>query len=101
MGQYDAITKKYTTRNETTETGYSKTICASLRLSSNGSLAEISGLDDGQALEDSLVSITEQKASQYPGFHNFLKKFEDKKKLIVLWQKMKRRPNSRGAKFPL
>ena len=56
--------------------------CASIRLDPNGNVAEISGLNDGQALEDALVPIVEEKVKTLPGGERFLKAFADKKKLI-------------------
>ncbi|MDO4611298.1 MAG: hypothetical protein Q4B34_00305 [Candidatus Saccharibacteria bacterium] len=62
--------------------------CASIRLDVDGNVAEISGLNDGQALEDSLVPIAEEKVRSLPGGEEFLQKFADKKQLIALDQKM-------------
>ena len=62
--------------------------CASIRLGMDGRVAEISGLGEGQALDDALVPIVEEKVKTLPGGEEFLKKFEDKKKLIELDRKM-------------
>ncbi len=62
--------------------------CASVRLGFDGNVEEISGLDDGQALEDSLVSIVEGKVRSLPGGEKFLEAFADKKQLIALDRKM-------------
>ena len=56
--------------------------CASIRLDPDGNVAEISGLNDGQALEDALVPIVEEKVKTLPGGESFLQAFADKKKLI-------------------
>ena len=62
--------------------------CASIRLGQDGEVAEISGLDDGQALEDSLVPIVEAKVRTLPGGEEFLEAFADKKQLIAMDHKM-------------
>ena len=62
--------------------------CASIRLDTDGNVAEISGLKDGQALEDSLVPIVEEKVRSLPGGEKFLKAFADKQTLIALDRKM-------------
>ncbi len=62
--------------------------CASIRLDTNGNVAEISGLGKGQALEDSLVGIVEEKVKTLPGGEVFLERFADKEKLIELDRKM-------------
>lgn len=67
-----------------------KNACASIRLDQNGVVAEISGLKDGQALDDSLVSIVEEKVKTLPGGEDFLQKFADKNMLIALDRKMKK-----------
>ncbi|MBR3368524.1 hypothetical protein IKG45_01890 [Candidatus Saccharibacteria bacterium] len=61
---------------------------ASIRLDTDGQVAEISGLNDGQALEDSLVPIVEEKVKTLPGGEKFLRRFADKNKLIELDRKM-------------
>lgn len=63
--------------------------CASIRLDKNGNVAEISGLKDGQALEDSMVPLVEEKVRTLPGGKKFLKRFADKKHLIEIDRKMK------------
>ena len=73
------------------ETGkLSKNACASIRLDPDGTVAEISGLREGQALDDSLVPIIEEKVKSLPGGEEFLPKFADKNMLIALDHKMKR-----------
>lgn len=66
----------------------SSSACASIRLNPDGRVAEISGLNDGQALEDSLVPIVEEKVRSLPGGEEFLEAFADKKRLIALDRKM-------------
>ena len=61
---------------------------ASIRLDLDGKVAEISGLKDGQAVEDSLVPIVREKALSLPGGEKFLQKFEDKQTLIKLDHKL-------------
>ena len=65
-----------------------KSACASIRLDPGGKVAEISGLKPGQALNDSLVPIVEEKVKTLPGGEEFLPKFYCKKKLIALDRKM-------------
>ncbi len=62
---------------------------ASIRLDANGLVAEISGLKPGQALDDSLTSIVEEKVKTLPGGKEFLPKFADRNELIRLDKKMK------------
>ena len=67
----------------------SASACASIRLDTKGKVAEISGLQEGQALNDSLVPIVEEKAKEFPGGEDFLEAFADKKHLIAVdrkWQ---------------
>lgn len=66
-----------------------KNACASIRLDPDGRVAEISGLRTGQALDDSMVPIVEEKAKTLPGGEKFLLKFADKNRLIMLDHKMK------------
>ena len=66
-----------------------KNACAAIRLDPDGIVAEISGLKEGQALNDSLVPIVEEKVRSLPGGESFLAKFADKNKLIALDRKMK------------
>ncbi len=73
------------------ETGkLSKNACASIRLDPDGNVAEISGLREGQALDNSLVPIVEEKVKSLPGGEEFLPKFADKNMLIALDHKMER-----------
>lgn len=62
--------------------------CASIRFDMEGKVVEISGLQDSQALEDSLVPIVEEKVRTLPGGEDFLEAFEDKRTLIALDHKM-------------
>ena len=66
----------------------SESACASIRLNPEGRVAEISGLNEGQALEDSLVPIVEEKVKTLPGGEDFLEAFADKQELIRLDRKM-------------
>lgn len=61
--------------------------CASIRLGTDGNVAEVSGLNDGQALEDPLIPIVEEKVKSLPGGEKFLAAFADKKQLITLDRK--------------
>ena len=61
---------------------------ASIRLDPDGMVAEVSGLDGGQALEDSLVQTVKEKVLSLPGGKEFLQKFEDKQTLIKLDHKL-------------
>ena len=68
----------------------SKNACASIRLDPDGNVAEISGLKEGQALDDSLVPIVEEKVKSLPGGEKFLEAFTDKNMLIALDRKMQK-----------
>ena len=70
--------------------GYSTNGVASIRLNPDGKVAEVSGLDDGQALEDSLVQTVKEKVLSLPGGKEFLQKFEDKQTLIKLDHKLQK-----------
>ena len=70
--------------------GYSTNGVASIRLDPDGKVAEISGLDEGQALEDSLVQTVKEKVLSLPGGKEFLQKFEDKQTLIKLDHKLQK-----------
>ena len=63
---------------------------ASVRLDPDGKVAEISGLDEGQAVEDALVPIVKEKALSLPGGEKYLQKFDDKQTLIRLDKKMEK-----------
>ena len=63
---------------------------ASIRLDPNGIVDEISGLNDGQAVEDALVPIVKEKALSLPGGEKYLLKFDDKQALIRLDKKMEK-----------
>ena len=62
---------------------------ASIRLDPNGIVDEVSGLNDGQAIEDALIPIVKEKALSLPGGEKYLQKFDDKQTLIKLDNKMK------------
>ena len=62
---------------------------ASIRLDPDGIVAEVSGLNEGQAIEDALVPIVKEKALSLPGGEKYLQKFDDKQALIKLDNKMK------------
>ena len=70
--------------------GYSTSGSASIRLDPDGKVAEISSLDEGQALEDSLVQTVKEKVLSLPGGKEFLQKFEDKQTLIRLDHKLQK-----------
>ncbi len=61
---------------------------ASIRLDPNGIVDEVSGLNDGQAIEDALVPIVKEKTLSLPGGEKYLQKFDDKQTLIKLDNKM-------------
>ena len=63
---------------------------ASVRLDPDGKVAEVSGLNEGQAVEDALVPIVKEKALSLPGGEEYLQKFEDKQALIRLDKKMEK-----------
>ena len=63
---------------------------ASVRLDPDGIVAEVSGLNDGQAVEDALVPIVKEKALSLPGGEKYLQKFDDKQALIRLDKKMEK-----------
>ena len=68
---------------------YASNGSASIRLDPDGIVDEISGLNDGQAVEDALVPIVKEKALSLPGGEKYLQKFDDKQTLIKLDNKMK------------
>ena len=63
---------------------------ASIRLGPDGKVAEISGLNEGQAVEDALVPIVKEKTLSLPGGEKYLQKFDDKQALIRLDKKMEK-----------
>ena len=63
---------------------------ASVRLDPDGTVAEVSGLNDGQAVEDALISIVKEKTLSLPGGEKYLQKFDDKQTLIRLDKKMEK-----------
>ena len=68
--------------------GYSTNGVASIRLDPDGMVTEVSGLNVGQAIEDSLIPTVKEKVLSLPGGKEFLQKFEDKQTLIRLDHKM-------------
>ena len=68
---------------------YASNASASIRLDPNGIVDEISGLNNGQAVEDALVPIVKEKALSLPGGEKYLQKFDDKQTLIKLDNKRK------------
>jgi hypothetical protein len=71
------------------ETGrLAENACASIRLGTDGQVAEVSGLNEGQALEDALVPEVEAKVKTLPGGEKYLKAFADKQHLIAMDRKM-------------
>ena len=63
---------------------------ASIRLDPDGIVAEVSGLNDGQAIEDALIPIVKEKTLSLPGGEKYLQKFDDKQALISLDKKMEK-----------
>ena len=63
---------------------------ASVRLDPDGKVAEVSGLNEGQAVEDALVPIVKEKTLSLPGGEKYLQKFDDKQALIRLDKKMEK-----------
>lgn len=68
--------------------GYSTNGVTSIRLDPDGKVTEVSGLNEGQAIEDSLIPTVKEKVLSLPGGKEFLQKFEDKQTLIRLDHKM-------------
>ena len=62
----------------------------SVRLDPDGKVAEVSGLNEGQAIEDALIPIVKKKTLSLPGGENYLQKFDDKQALIRLDKKMEK-----------
>ena len=63
---------------------------ASIRLDPDGIVAEVSGLNEGQAVEDALIPIVKEKTLSLPGGEKYLQKFDDKQALIRLDKKMEK-----------
>ena len=63
---------------------------ASIRLDPDGMVAEVSGLGEGQAIEDALIPIVKVKTLSLPGGEKYLQKFDDKQTLIRLDKKMEK-----------
>ena len=70
--------------------GYSTNGVASIRLDPDGKVTEVSGLNVGQAIEDSLIPTVKEKVLSLPGGKEFLQKFEDKQTLIKLDHKLQK-----------
>ena len=70
--------------------GYSTNGVASIRLDPDGKVTEVSGLNEGQAIEDSLIPTVKEKVLSLPGGKEFLQKFEDKQTLIKLDHKLQK-----------
>ena len=70
--------------------GYSTNGVASIRLDPDGKVTEVSGLNEGQAIEDSLIPTVKEKVLSLPGGKEFLQKFEDKQTLINLDHKLQK-----------
>ena len=70
--------------------GYSTNGVASIRLDPDGMVTEVSGLNEGQAIEDSLIPTVKEKVLSLPGDKEFLQKFEDKQTLIRLDHKLQK-----------
>ena len=69
---------------------YASNGSASIRLDPNGIVDEVSGLNEGQAVEDALVPIVKEKTISLPGGEKYLQKFDDKQALIRLDKKMEK-----------
>ena len=69
---------------------YASNGSASIRLGPDGKVAEISGLNEGQAVEDALIPIVKEKTLSLPGGEKYLQKFDDKQALIRLDKKMEK-----------
>ena len=69
---------------------YASNGSASIRLDPDGMVAEVSGLVEGQAIEDALVPTVKKKTLSLPGGEKYLQKFDDKQTLIRLDKKMKK-----------
>ena len=69
---------------------YASNGSASIRLDPDGMVAEVSGLGEGQAIEDALVPTVKKKTLSLPGGEKYLQKFDDKQTLIRLDKKMEK-----------
>ena len=69
---------------------YASNGSASIRLDPDGKVAEVSGLNEGQAVEDALIPIVKEKTLSLPGGEKYLQKFDDKQALIRLDKKMEK-----------
>ena len=77
-------------KDPSTEGRLFKNAVASIRLGLDGQVAEISGLERGQALSDSLVDIVSEKVKTLPGGEKYLDAFADKRELTRLDHKMQK-----------
>ncbi|MDO4870672.1 MAG: hypothetical protein Q3996_01090 [Candidatus Saccharibacteria bacterium] len=75
-------------KTDQSKDGYADNGSASIRLTPDGNVAEVSGLKDGQALEDALVPIVQEKVLSLPGGEKYNQRFADKQELIRLDKKM-------------
>ena len=75
-------------KTDQSKDGYADNGSASIRLSPDGNVAEVSGLNDGQAIEDALVPIVQEKVLSLPGGEKYNQIFKDKQELIRLDKKM-------------
>ena len=75
-------------KTDQSKDGYADNGSASIRLSPDGNVAEVSGLNDGQAIEDALVPIVQEKVLSLPGGEKYNQSFKDKQELIRLDKKM-------------
>ena len=75
-------------KTDQSKDGYADNGSASIRLGPDGNVAEVSGLNDGQAIEDALVPIVQEKVLSLPGGEKYNQSFKDKQELIRLDKKM-------------
>ena len=75
-------------KTDQSKDGYADNGSASIRLGPDGNVAEVSGLNDGQAIEDALVPIVQEKVLFLPGGEKYNQSFKDKQELIRLDKKM-------------
>ena len=75
-------------KTDQSKDGYADNGSASIRLGPDGNVAEVSGLNDGQAIEDALVPIVQEKVLSLPGSEKYNQSFKDKQELIRLDKKM-------------
>lgn len=75
-------------KTDQSKDGYADNGSTSIRLGPDGNVAEVSGLNDGQAIEDALVPIVQEKVLSLPGGEKYNQSFKDKQELIRLDKKM-------------